>query len=235
MPLKEGSKRKKLEERNRQALVEAALSSIAEIGIARTSVSEIIQRANLSRGMVHLHFGGKDNLLIAAVKQVGEAYYEHLQEFLADAGQRAQDRLAAIVNCDLNEKVLNRRSVNIWYAFRGEARERETIAIYTDTRDERLKHLIYRAYRELADSEGQGDSALVARDATHGTLALLEGMWTDFLLHPNAFNRAVARRIVFRFLASLFPAHFDLNGAKRLSACMPNRELERLDSGGRLS
>ncbi len=233
MPLKQGSKRKKLEEFNRQALIEATLDSIAEIGIARSSVSEIVQRAGLSRGMVHLHFGGKDNLLIAAVKQTGEIYYEHLEEFLTVAGPRAQDRLAAIVNCDLNEKVLNGRTVNIWYAFRGEAREREAIAHYTDTRDERLKHLVYRAYRVLADGEGLNDSVLMARDATHGTLALLEGMWTDFLLHPDAFDRAVARRIVFRFLTSLFPAHFDLSGAKPSSPCLLKREIELVKGFGR--
>ncbi len=212
--MKEDSKRKKLAEQNRQALIDATLDSIAEIGIAQTSVSEIIRRANLSRGMIHLHFGSKDNLFIAAVMQTGEVYYEHLEKFLANAGNPAQKRLAAIVDCDLDKKVLNKRSISIWYAFRGEAREGNAISNYTDTRDKRLNTLIYKLCRELADIEGIAEPALVARDATHGTLALLEGMWTDFLLHPNAFDRKRAKRIIFRFLSALFPMHFDINGTK---------------------
>ncbi len=215
--MKKNTKRKKLADQNRQILIEATLDSIAGIGIARTSVSEIVQRANLSRGMIHLHFGSKDNLLTAAVKQTGEVYYAHLEEFLANAGSLAKNRLAAVVHCDLDEQVLNRQSINIWYAFRGKAREGEEIANYTGTRDKRLNYLVYRALKELADSEGHSDPSLVARDVTHGVLALLEGMWTDFLLHPDAFDRSVAKRIIFRFLASLFPMHFNVDGAKQLS------------------
>ncbi len=214
MLLQETSKRKRLAEQNRQALIDATLDSIAEIGIADTSVSEIIKRANLSRGMIHLHFGSKDNLLVVAVMRAGEDYYKHLENFLANAESLEQNRLAAIIDCDLDEKVLNKRSVNIWYAFRGEAREGKAISKYTDTRDERLNTLIYQAFRELTDIKDHDEAALVARDATLGTLALLEGMWTDFLLHPDVFDRKRAKRIIFRFLAALYPMYFDLDGAK---------------------
>ncbi len=212
--LKETSTRKKLAEQNRQALIDATLDSIAEIGIAGTSVSEIIQRANLSRGMINLHFRSKDNLFVAAVMRAGEHYFEHLENFLASAESPAQSKLAAIIECDLDEKVLNKKSVNIWYAFRGEAREGKAISKYTDTRDERLNTLIYQAFRELTDIKNNDEAAVTARDATLGTLALLEGMWTDFLLHPDVFDRKRAKRIVFRFLAALYPKYFNINGAR---------------------
>ncbi|MCP5085348.1 MAG: TetR family transcriptional regulator [Rhodobacteraceae bacterium] len=214
MALKNNSKRKKQADLNRRALIEATLDSIVEIGIAQTSVSEIIKRAGLSRGMIHLHFGGKDGLFVSAVKRAGETYYNNLNRFLEKAGTPPQARVAAVVNGDLDETVLSNRAVSIWYAFRGEARERKTIAEYSDTRDERLNTLLFRAFREIAETEGLDEPATVARDATHGTLALLEGMWTDFLIHPDSFDRAVAKRIVFRFLAAMFSAHFDLMGAK---------------------
>ncbi|MCP3687428.1 MAG: TetR family transcriptional regulator [Gammaproteobacteria bacterium] len=213
MPLQETPKRKQLAAQNRQALVDATLDSIAEIGIADTSVSEIIRRADLSRGMIHLHFGSKDNLLVAAVMWAGENYYRHLEVFLNNATNQAQNRLAAIIDCDLDERVLNKRSVNIWYAFRGEAREGKAISKYTDTRDERLNTLIYKAFRELTDVQDSDTATVSARDSSLGTLALLEGMWTDFLLHPDVFDRKRAKRIIFRFLAALYPGHFDIDGA----------------------
>lgn len=206
-------KRQQVREQNRLALIEAALESVAENGISETSVSEIIQRAGLSRGMIHLHFGGKDNLMSEAVRHSSEQYYNGLEALLKTAGPSGQARVEMIVRGDLSTEVLNRRSVNTWYAFRGEARNRDDIAAYSDTRDARLKNMVHNAFLRITGEMQIGEPACYARDATHGTLAMLEGMWTDFLLHPNSFDRSEAQRIVFRFLSALFPEHFDLEGA----------------------
>ena len=206
-------KREQTREYNRLALIEAVLDSVAEKGISETSVSEIIQRAGLSRGMIHLHFGGKDNLLHAAARHSSEEYYDGLEAVLQTAGDSGQERVEMIVRGDLSKRVLNTRNVSIWYAFRGEARNRSAIAEYSDTRDARLRNMTLNAFTRIVRDTNCEDPTGVARDATHGTLALLEGMWTDFLLHPDRFDRDEATRIVFRFLAAMFPAHFTLLGA----------------------
>jgi len=206
-------KRQQIREQNRLTLIEATLDSIAENGISETSVSEITHRAGLSRGMIHLHFGGKDNLMSETVRHSSEQYYNGLEALLKTAGPSGQARVEMIVRGDLSEEVLNRRSVNIWYAFRGEARNREAIAAYSDTRDARLKNMIHNAFLGIAGNMRSSAPTDLARDATHGTLAMLEGMWTDFLLHPNSFDRPEAQRIIFRFLSALFPGYFDLHGA----------------------
>lgn len=206
-------KRSQLRARNRAALVEAVLDCIAELGIARTSVSEIIARAGLSRGMIHLHFDGKDKLIEAAAKRANEIYYGQLEALLGQAGPTPQETIDAIVRSDLSEQVLNWRYVNIWYAFRGEARERAAFKRYSDTRDERLRGLAYRAFLPMLRAEGVRDAAPAARDATHGLIAMLEGMWTDYLLHPDAFDRDAACRIVFRYMTALLPHHFTAAGA----------------------
>ncbi|MFY0312251.1 TetR family transcriptional regulator C-terminal domain-containing protein [Leisingera sp. D0M16] len=208
-------KREQNREQNRLALIEAVLDSVAEKGISETSVSEIIQRAGLSRGMIHLHFGGKDNLVHAAAHYSSEEYYDGLEALLQTAGNSPQERIEMIVRGDLSERVLNRRNVNIWYAFRGESRNRKAIAEHSDTRDGRLRGMIHNAFSRIVREAGTPDASAAARDATHGTLALLEGMWTDYLLHPDRFDREEAMRIIFRFLAAMFPAHFSLKGAVR--------------------
>lgn len=199
--------------KNRIALIEATLESIADVGFARTSVSEIIARANLSRGMIHLHFKGKDNLVVEAAKYASASYYDSLDQLLVNAGPSPQERLDAIIRSDLSEQVLNRKSVSIWYAFRGEARERAAVAAYSDTRDARLRDLAYTAFLEIAIDAKLPEPEAVARDATHGILAFLEGMWTDYLLHPDSFSRNSALRIIFRFLSALFPRYFNLDGS----------------------
>ena len=206
------STRRNTAKKNKQALIDATLDSIAEVGIAATSVSEIIQRASLSRGMIHLHFGSKDNLLIEAVKQTGEAYYRNLDHALSKSGPSSQERIVSVINCDLGEQALNHRSINIWNAFRGEARERSKIAQYTDTRDKKLNTLLFKEFLVLAKEESYPDATQVALDATHGLLAMMEGFWTDYLLHPDAFDRARCKTVALRFLSLMFPGSINQDG-----------------------
>ena len=191
-------------------LVTATADIIAESGIAGTSITRIIEKAGLSRGMVHLHFANKDALLIEVARRMSEQYYNKQQLFLEHAGSSPQEKLAALVTADLSEEILNQRSVNIWYAFRGEARSDNGFMMYSDTRDQTLYNAYHNAFSGLAQNSESTD--MLARDATRGTIALTEGMWVDFFLHPQEFNRETAKRIVFRFMAGLFPHAFDQNG-----------------------
>ena len=50
--------------------------------------------------------------------------------------------------------------------------------------------------------------AALAAAVTLGAMALLEGMWTDFLTHPTSFSRDTSVRIVMRFLAAICPGKF---------------------------
>lgn len=50
----------------RGALINATLACLAEVGLARASISEICQRAGLSRGALLHHFPHKNELLVAA-------------------------------------------------------------------------------------------------------------------------------------------------------------------------
>lgn len=198
--------------RHRQALIDATIASIAEHGFAGTSVTRIINRAGLSRGMVHLHFASKQDLLLEAARYMNRTYYDKQKNFLNSAGGRPQDQLAAIITADLSEEILNSTSVNAWYAFRGEARSHNSFAKYSDTRDEKLRHMMFVAFLALAKNSSKSEA--LAKDVTYGAIALLEGMWTDFLLHYDEFDREGAKRIIFSFLAAIFPDYFDREGAK---------------------
>ncbi len=198
---------------NRLALIEAALTSIAEIGLIRTSVTEIIDRAGLSRGMIHLHFGGKDALIIAAAEHANAQYYQILERDMAAAPDGAAARIAAMIHSDLSAETLNPRSVAIWYELRGAARTNATIAAYSDTRDIRLRRVMEAAFSGVSPADTPQS---LAQEAAIATISMVEGMWTDYMLHPENFDRRFAARIVFRMLSSLFPDAFDLNGARGL-------------------
>ena len=202
---------------NRLGLIEATLKALSELGYANASVSEIIKRAGLSRGMIHLHFGSKDNLIIEAAKHASERYHAFFKNCLECAGPSPQEQVEAIVKHDLSEDVLNATSVRVWYELRGAIYFQKELASCSDTRDERLRSVLFSLFNELSMTYGPKDAAQKsAEDVTFAFLAMMEGMWTDYLLHQNSFQRANARRSVFRFLQTLFPSHFDITGAKLL-------------------
>ncbi len=198
--------------RHREKLIQAAADIVAEEGIAATSVTRIIERAGLSRGMIHLHFDGKNSLLVEVVKQMNKKYYREMGGFIEQAGSTPQEKVQAIVEADLGEVLLTPQSVSLWAAFRGEARSKNEFMQYTDTRDDELRNMIFEAYLSLSSRTENAET--IARDAMHGTIALLEGMWTDYFLHTNEFNRDTAKRIIFRFIAGVYPDAFDIEGAK---------------------
>ncbi len=197
--------------RNRQLLLKAALDSVAEVGIAETTVSAIIQRAGLSRGMIHLHFGGKDSLLAAAAAAFSDEYYTEMDRQLARARGEPVEIILAVVRADLSPEILNERSVAIWHGFRGAARNNPEIARYSNTRDKRLRSMVHDAFDALLSEHSPTRDNTIANEVTLGTLALLEGMWADYMTHPNAFSRQTARRIITRFLNGIIPGSFEID------------------------
>ena len=189
-------------------LIKATLDTIAEIGITDTTVSKIIQRADLSRGMIHLHFGGKNQLLAEAARFFSEEYYNEIDHQLEQATDDPEAVIMAVVQADLSAAVMNERSTRIWHAFRGASHTDQGIAQYSSTRDKRLRATLHNAFKAIARTYEDADDSALARDATFGLLVLLEGMWVDYLTNANAFSREVAISIVRRFIAGLFPDHF---------------------------
>jgi AcrR family transcriptional regulator len=65
------SNRSFIETARRAQIVAAAIDTIAELGYARASFAQIARRARLSStGLISYHFGGKDELIAAAVEDV---------------------------------------------------------------------------------------------------------------------------------------------------------------------
>ena len=73
-------------------------------------------------------------------------------------------------------------------------------------------------FQEIFEDLNEDHPKLAAQDMTTAVVAMMEGLWVDFLLHPQNFARQQAARIVFRMLAGALPRHFDLLGARRRPA-----------------
>ncbi len=184
----------------RLALIEATVRSIVDVGVTGTTVTTIMQRAGLSRGMLHLYFKNKDHLLEATAQHFSEQYYDRLQMFLDAAGDDPATRLNALIDADLSEEILNLETVVVWNALRSLAHTSEQVRSFTTTRDRSLQDIYKKTFEKLLDHDASDPTK--ASDLANGTIALLEGMWSDYFLYPETFNRETARRIVSRMISA---------------------------------
>ena len=201
------SAREQAKERHRRALIEATADAIAEHGLAAVSISRILEKAGLSRGMVNLHFSSKNNLLLAVAEQFSEDYTRHWSAAMERAGGLPEARLRAIIDADFDPAVLNRRTMAVWFAFRSEAHSSPEYMPFIDSRDAKMQRTITSICRELcAEGANPGTDPQIA---ALSIIALLEGLWTDFYLHPDRFDRDTARAVVWHTARAFFADSFD--------------------------
>jgi TetR/AcrR family transcriptional repressor of bet genes len=189
--------------RNRQLLIDATFDVVAEYGVAGVSFTRVLERARLSRGMINLHFESKQQLLLAAAKMMAENYYVHLQNFIEAAGEDPESQLVALLAADFDDAILNPREIGVWFAFRGEARYNPKFKPYSNTRDQHLMQLYDDIFEQLLKTAN--DPVLKPRDLTSGLLALTEGLWSDYFMHGDDFDRDRAKRVIYLYLSRMLP------------------------------
>ncbi len=81
------SKRTASKQARRWQLIQATIRSIANHGLADTTVATVSKEAGLSQGIVNLHFQSKERLLVETLRFVADEYKDTWERALANAGQ----------------------------------------------------------------------------------------------------------------------------------------------------
>lgn len=76
--------RESRKERKRQSLLAAAYGLFTEKGVAKTSVDEIVRRANVAKGTFYLYFQDKDQLLQQLVYDISARVLEEAYTWLEE-------------------------------------------------------------------------------------------------------------------------------------------------------
>lgn len=76
--------RESRKERKRQSLLAAAYGLFTEKGVAKTSVDEIVRRANVAKGTFYLYFQDKDHLLQQLVYDISARVLEEAYAWLEE-------------------------------------------------------------------------------------------------------------------------------------------------------
>lgn len=192
----------------RQELIEATIDSLAKRGYEATTLADVAEGAGLSRGIVNFHFETKERLLVETLRALSEEYRGHWRAAVKAAGDDAAARLWALASADFDRKICSQRKLAAWCAFWGEAKSRPTYRDLCGASDEEYHATVLDLAARLA-APGQ-DAAALAR----GIGCLLEGLWLNLMMAPKDFRREQALHCARVHLATVFPAHFGVDGPK---------------------
>ncbi|MCP4390506.1 MAG: TetR family transcriptional regulator [Gammaproteobacteria bacterium] len=195
---------------HRQKIIDATIDVINQHGIAGTTIAKVVERAEVSMGLVNVHFKSKDALLAQVLQQMAQGYQLHWRDRVESAALDPVAQLSAMVLADFDASVLNLKTLGVWFAFRAQVRARPEYLELVGTREAEQVQLTISLFRKLNRKTGQKhDPATLTRLLA----AMVEGMWTEFHLYPREFDRAKALQGVFLFLSVMYPDCFAASDA----------------------
>lgn len=193
----------------RTQLIEATLSTIAECGFSRTTLTEVARRAGLSHGLVLFHFETKEKLLAETLDYLSEEHRNNWQSALATAGPAPEQRLAALVEADFRPQVCQPSRVSSWVSYWGESQSRPLYLSRCGANDELYMRTLDDICAEMNARHGYATDP--SRSARLIRIAI-EGTWLELMTLPNPYDQAEAKRTVWTCVSLLYPRHFSAGG-----------------------
>jgi AcrR family transcriptional regulator len=167
----------------RRALVDAAVTCIAELGWAGATVAVIAERAGVSRGAAQHHFPTREDLVVATVEYVGEQQVHHLRARAAElptGPPRAEAVVAMLL--ELYTGPAFRAALHLWMAASTDQALR-AVVVPLQVRVGREAHRI------AVELLGVDESHLGARELVQATLDLARGLGLANLLADDSARR----------------------------------------------
>lgn len=176
----------KTDERRTQ-LAESVLTTLGELGYARTSLRNIAENSEFSHGVVHYYFRDKTELITHGVRHYKTQCATRYDEIVATAttpaefGQRFLDKLGETL---VNDSAMHR----LWYDLRNQSQFDEGLRHDVHEIDRLLEDMIWRIvsrYAELREERPLVDHAVA--------YATFDGLFQQALLaHLNGDPQAAA-------------------------------------------
>jgi TetR/AcrR family transcriptional repressor of bet genes len=182
---------------SRNALVAAAIRSIAERGLSETTLATVSEMSGLSRSLVAFHFESKDALIRAALAAANRVYELSWRKAVQAERLPPRRQLEAAIRHDIGFASRHPELLHLWFAIWGEARAQ---AIYR----EQALPMDRRYVEELctfAVNAGLGKTE--AEDMARIVNAFIYGSWLEAHLDPDGYSPRKAERAGLRVSALL--------------------------------
>ena len=202
-------KRKSRGEESRRQILQAAISSVASLGLSNVTLDRVAERAGVSRGLVVFHFKSKMKLLEEVLNFLGAQYSDGWNTVFSQQGFSNIEKLLQLVDYDIHFAYDNPQYISAWHAFWGETKGNLLYRNISLVRDQHYADGLEQLIAGLI-KEGQYDPNEL--DGIHLSLgAMLFGIWTESHLDHDPDDRERYRKAVRLLISRFFPEH-TING-----------------------
>lgn len=101
-------------------MINATLASITECGLARVNVRQISDKAGVSFGNFHYHYGGKNGLLLQALREL-LIEIKSLVRQQSNFSDNARERLLSFITAQFDPRIFTNANCTAWLNFWNEA------------------------------------------------------------------------------------------------------------------
>lgn len=178
----------------RAALIDAAIAEIGEAGSLDVTVGRIARRAGVSSGLAHHYFGGKDDILLAAMRHVLKIYSAEVRAGLA-AARTPQERLDALIRASFAPSNFAPDTVAAWVNFYLLALSSPEAARLLRVYHGRLRSNLLHDLRPLVGARAGAAAARIA--------ALVDGLYLHHSLSGTPDGDAAAAQVAEALAAEL--------------------------------
>ena len=202
-------------------LIHAAIAAISRHGLSELTSAKIAGAAGHTAASINFHFGSKEALLLATLREVSEEFAGVMATVLEEAGDDDLGALLGIVDASLSRRLSDSQKIAVWYAFLAETNARADYQRICGDRDHAYSQVVTRLCTRLIGA--QGAARWPDADAISlGLTGLIDQQWQGILFEGDDFDREAARRQCRAYLCSVFPWL-----AGRIEATMPARAKPR--------
>jgi phenylpropionate dioxygenase-like ring-hydroxylating dioxygenase large terminal subunit/AcrR family transcriptional regulator len=198
-------------------LIQAAVAAISQHGLAELTSAKIAGAAGHTAASINFHFGSKEALLLATLREVSEEFAGAMARVMEEAGDDDLRALLGIIDESLGRALSDSHKIAVWYAFLAESKARGNYQRICGERDSAWSRMVIDLCKRLIAVRGNGlwpDAEAVAQ----GLMGLIDQQWQGILFEGDSFDREAARRQCRAYLCSVFPWL-----APRIEAAAPAR------------
>lgn len=174
-----------MEPQRRAALVAATVAEIGAAGSVDVTVSKIARRAGMSSALAHHYFGGKTQIIVAAMRHILRGYSAEVRRALENG--TSGRRLEAIVHASFAESCFEPDTISAWLVFYVQAQKEPEAARLLKVYQDRLQSNLVHALRGRCD-----DPKPVAETVA----ALIDGVYLRAALSGDGFGAGAADQVI---------------------------------------
>ncbi|TBR41994.1 TetR family transcriptional regulator [Marinomonas agarivorans] len=201
MPMKEKKFSRRDPDERKDLLTRAAIRCLQEEGYAGLSVRKITKEANVSQGMINLHFGSINQLIASAYDLLSTEFYQFIADRLDQCHGTALEKMDLFFQTHFSSQWMNPKLLKAWLVFWSLLPDTPEMAEAYERNNGKVEALLRQLLTQISVEDGLQIDDMAS--ASQRLMALLDGIWVRQNLEqrtaPSDYALEMARDWLARF------------------------------------